>query len=806
MSAAPKLRGDLIIRQQAFGNGITLVVKDPAARRFFRFGEVEHFVAQQLDGATPLDVVRGRVEERFGQPLPEQTLRHFVEQFRRFRLLDDGTERREDELAHQRVRGSLLYIRVKAFDPDQLLDWLVTRVNVVFTRTFLLASAATIVIALAVTAVGWPQFTRDLTRLYRFDAVLLAWATLLSVTTAHELAHGVTCKRFGGRVNEIGFMLLYFQPAFYCNVSDAWLIPEKSKRLWVTFAGAYSEMLVWALATVAWRVTESDTWINFVALVIMATSGVKTLFNLNPLIKLDGYYLLSDYLEIPNLRQKSFAALKARARGLWNLSSDALRVRGREEWIYLGYGALAALYSTCLITLIAWNFGTFLMTRYGGLGFIAFAALLLTAFHRPLQRVASNATSMFRYPQTLGSWKRGPRRLVLAAFLLGVLGVMSAELKVSGDFRIVPGHNADVRAQVDGIIAQVHKDEGDAVNEGDVIVRLDDRDYRAELEKTDAEIEETHARLEMLEAGSRREELELARTELETATMRHEHGEQMYEGASRFRDAELAKSQTSVEKAEQRLQFARNELDRLRTLFDSALVSRKTVEETEELVTVRQKELEEAQGSAKMVVAHDMSDARRERDLTNQELRRAQGRLRVLLAGSRPEEIKATQAEISRLMAHRTYLQQQLQLVEVSSPAAGVIATARLKERLGERIGRGDLIAKVYEQSTVTAEIMVSEKEIADVRVGQTVVLKARAFPDKSFTSRIAAIAPAAVEDNSGLGGRAIRVMAEIDNGSHLLKAEMTGNAKIYAGRQRISDLATRRLAHYIRVEFWSWW
>jgi hypothetical protein len=114
-----------------------------------------------------------------------------------------------------------LYIRVKAFDPDQLLDWLVTRVNVVFTRAFLLASAATILIALAVTAVGWPQFTRDLTRLYRFDALLLAWVTMLSVTTAHELAHGVTCKRFGGQVNEIGFMLLYFQPAFYCNVSES---------------------------------------------------------------------------------------------------------------------------------------------------------------------------------------------------------------------------------------------------------------------------------------------------------------------------------------------------------------------------------------------------------------------------------------------------------------------------------------------------------------------------------------------------------------------------------------------------------
>jgi len=89
MTAAPKLRS--VIRPQPSSGGTIVVVKDPATRRFFRFGEVEHFVAQQLDGATPLEVVRHRVKERFGQPLSEETLRRFVEQFHRFRLLDDGS-------------------------------------------------------------------------------------------------------------------------------------------------------------------------------------------------------------------------------------------------------------------------------------------------------------------------------------------------------------------------------------------------------------------------------------------------------------------------------------------------------------------------------------------------------------------------------------------------------------------------------------------------------------------------------------------------------------------------------------------
>jgi hypothetical protein len=112
-------------------------------------------------------------------------------------------------------------------------------------------------------------------------------------------------------------MLIYFQPAFYCNVSDAWLFPEKSRRLWVTFAGAYFEIFLWGLATLVWRVTDPGSFVNHFALVVTATSAFKMFLNLNPLIKLDGYYLLSDWLDVPNLRSKAVAYLRARVTSLF---------------------------------------------------------------------------------------------------------------------------------------------------------------------------------------------------------------------------------------------------------------------------------------------------------------------------------------------------------------------------------------------------------------------------------------------------------------------------------------------------------
>ena len=157
---------------------------------------------------------------------------------------------------------------------------------------------------------------------------------MFSVITIHEFAHGLTCCHFGGKVHEVGFMLIYFAPAFYCDVSDAWMFPSRRQRMWVTFAGGYIQMVIWGLCTLVWRVTDPDTfvqsdlrWWSF------CFQAFRSLLNFNPLIKLDGYYMLSDYLEIPNLRTRSMATL-------WNWIAGKKEVGApREVRAQLIYGA-----------------------------------------------------------------------------------------------------------------------------------------------------------------------------------------------------------------------------------------------------------------------------------------------------------------------------------------------------------------------------------------------------------------------------------------------------------------------------------
>jgi multidrug resistance efflux pump len=632
--------------------------------------------------------------------------------------------------------------------------------------------------------------------------------TILFVTTAHEFAHGFACKRFGGEVHEVGFLLIYFQPAFYCNVSDAWLFPEKAKRLWVTFAGAYFEIFLWAVATLTWRVTEPGTWLNVVALVVMATSGIKTLFNLNPLIKLDGYYLLSDALEIPNLRQRAFSYLGARLKQAWGSAIQGLKeAPPRERRVYLVYGLLAGAYSFSLLAFIAVRLGGFLIGRYQGVGFLLFTGLLLAVFRNPLKHALPKPSVLFRPGQRMiTSMNRPTKVLLLLAVVLSVLLLGRMELTVSGEFKVLPSQNADIRAEVEGIIEKIAVEEGGAVSKGDLIARLSDRDSRAELRKIEAEIAEKRAKLKGLEAGPRREEIEVASKAVETAKTRQDYVRKQIEEAERLHTERLSKAKTTIEKAEERLKYARHYLDIFKTLWEEKAISRKQIEEAEEGVAVRQKELEEAQAERKIVLADVLAEVRKALAVAEKEREEAEGKLTVVLAGSRPEDIEATQAEVARLTSQRGYLEDQLQLLKVVSPISGVITTAKLKEKIGQHVRKGDLIAQVHELKTVRVEIPISEREIADVKLGHRVVLKARAYPGNSFSGKVTAIAPVAAKEDEGRGGKTILVTTQIDNSSLLLKPEMTGNAKISSGKRSIFDLLTRRLARYIRVEFWSWW
>src|SRR5262245_56296886 len=346
-SVPPKLRTDLEIKSQPATDGPVYVLKDPDSGEFYRLREAEYFVASQFDGETPLEVIRERAEARFGATLPAETLAAFVKVLFKSHLLETGgTSGSKRTGSGGFVRGSSLYMRFKIWDPDALLERLMPRVRFLFTPWFLLASGGLILLAIGTTLGNQYELAYEIANLAGLASIPFIVVVLFALVSMHEFAHGVACKHYGRRVHEMGFMLIYFQPAMYCNVSDAWFFPGRSQRLWVGFAGPYVELTLWAAATLLWRFTDSSSWIHIMALIVAGSAGLKTLLNFNPLLKFDGYYLLVDLLDTPNLRTKSFAYIGESMKWFFGRSKQRVyELAPRLRRIYLAYGIAAVIFS-----------------------------------------------------------------------------------------------------------------------------------------------------------------------------------------------------------------------------------------------------------------------------------------------------------------------------------------------------------------------------------------------------------------------------------------------------------------------------
>ena len=327
--ACVQLRSDLEILPESNGG---VIVKDPITHGFYRFTPVQASVLEHLDGQQDLQSIASIVSLKHQTEVLEEQLKDFTGKLQALLLLDhpycwaklEGSARKK----RHRILQNLLFIKIHAFNPDALFGNLEQRLRFCFSPVFAAVSWVTVAIALIVSILNWESLFVSLGTIFSLYSIPLIVIIVFAIMTIHEFAHGLTLKHFGGKVDEMGFMVLYFIPAFYCNVSDAWML-KKRERILVSFAGGYVQFLIWALATICWRFLAIETPASRVCLITIAFCGIQTFLNFNPLIRLDGYYMLSDFLEIPNLRPKAIAYVKNRIKSL--LTGNASQGTGRIE-------------------------------------------------------------------------------------------------------------------------------------------------------------------------------------------------------------------------------------------------------------------------------------------------------------------------------------------------------------------------------------------------------------------------------------------------------------------------------------------
>ncbi|MCX5753907.1 MAG: efflux RND transporter periplasmic adaptor subunit [Candidatus Krumholzibacteria bacterium] len=446
---------------------------------------------------------------------------------------------------------------------------------------------------------------------------------------------------------------------------------------------------------------------------------------------------------MPNLRKKAFAYLLSRAIA-WRHGGieGAAEPADSEKRIYRWYGLAAVVYSFALIVFIVLKAAGFVVSRFHGAGLLVLAAALILLFTGTLERWTMGIRGAF-------GERKGPgmkrKRLIIglgiAAVCILALVLVRWDLRITGRFILLPDARATIRAEVDGILSEICVDEGDTVRAGQTIARVDDGEYRARFEETEAEMAKGEARLALLRKGP----LEI----------------------------EVDRSRKLVDRSRMQVSYAEKEFERVGELYRKNLVS-----------------------------PNEYEKAQQELSLSRKDLERSEGDLRVLAAGNRPESIREAEAEVDRLRASLGFLSQQIGRTEIRSPLAGVVSTHRLKDRLKEYLEIGDEICEIVSCGRMLLEMPVSEKDIVDVREGMAVKLKARSLPASSFAGRVVSVPPVAIDR---LNRTVLIVTAEVDNARHLLKPGMTGAARIYCGKHRLIDLLTRKIIRFVRVEFWWW-
>ena len=694
----------------------------------------------------------------------------------------------------RRTPQSLLFWRKSLFDPDRLFDWLEPKVRFFWTPAFFVLSAACILAALAIVLANGQVLVSYFADALRWETLAMVALTMIVVTTCHEFAHGLTCKRYGGEVHEIGVLLLFMMPAFYCNVSDAWLFREKSKRIWVTLAGGYCELCVWALAVMVWRLTLQDGLINYLAWVMLSVAGVRVFFNFNPLLKLDGYYLLSDLIEIPNLRQRALTYVSGHLR--WLLWGGPRPVRDPRGKFLLGFGVASWLFSIVFLSLMVLGIGRFLWIHLGlvgaGLGLVVGIVVLPRLFHGLF---AGEVRKMFviRHKRT-ALWV-----VALAVVPVGLF-VPQMEDRVGGTFEMRPIHRAELRAPVAGFLEAVHFDEGDRVSSGALVARLKVLDLTSHISQKLAAVREVEANLRLLEAGARAEEVAEQRQRVRRAGDWHVLAEQDLAKAREALQGELAGLEEKIVELRAELHYAHDAYERTAALRRKNALSHDRYQEAEKTYRVCRAQFEQAQAELRAREALGSLKPEEELARRKRELADALASLSLLEAGPRPEEIEAESARLARLKEEASYLEGLQEKLALHSPIAGLIVTPHLAEKVGQYFEEGEIICEVQDPSGLEAEITLAEQEVARIEPDQRVELKARAMPFQNFQAKVERIAPAAVR---GELQSTIIVYCHLEDSSTDMRPGMTGYARIYTGRRPVGEIVSDRILRFLRTEFW---
>jgi len=501
----PALRKNLGILRQVQMGEVQWIVKNPVTMKYHQFKNINWQIIRLFDGKRTRSEIVEEINRRTGgHPVSLQFVLEYEEFLRDKDLIEQSAAERSlnmldkfrtlrDKKVEEKSEGfNPFFIMFHVVDPERFLQRTIKYVWWIWTPPVALATLAASIWTAFVFSQHWTLIWTQTMDLYHFLGKplldILQFFVILSVIGCiHEFAHAYALKRYGGECHDIGFALFYFTPAFYCDTSDAFMFKNRMNRLWVTIAGIYSEVMICSIATALWVASYPDTFLHTAAYKTMLFTGVSAvLFNINPLIKIDGYYALSSLLQMPDLREAAWHQVGAWfQKNVLRLGVEVPATTRRKRRIYWIYGLLSMVYTATIMLFIYRLFRNFYYKYFPDIG-VVFLILTLFQVFKKKTRTLARVSKLFYLDkkELLMSSRSRPALAAAAAILLLVLFIPWTRRTIGADAFLRPVEEVSVQSPEEGIVTKALVQEGQMVERGQPLFSVMSPALNAEAQRS----------------------------------------------------------------------------------------------------------------------------------------------------------------------------------------------------------------------------------------------------------------------------------------------------------------------------------
>jgi putative peptide zinc metalloprotease protein len=509
----PRLHPDIVHKEHIVDGRPLVRICVPGVDAIFSLTPQTWELARLFDGHRDYEEVAEAYFQKTGEQVSLEELRELADdlesidfwyktaQEKNIALLMKSAEERRNVLKPKSRWGDLGFVVFPAFNPDEFLVWLDSKIGFVFTWWFTILTLCGFAVTLTIFVTRWDEISRDTMHFFNFADktwldLAVFWGITLFLSAVHETAHGVTCRHYGGRVSSMGFALVYLTPAFYTDTSEGVVVCGPLERIFITIAGVWSELYICTFTIIIWWGTPPSTGIHDFAYVMVLMTGIATvLVNWNPLMKLDGYHILCDAIGILDLKENSTAYVSAWVKkNVWRLPVEVPYVPKRRRLGFAVYAITSGIYSYTVLYILARFVGNIFRNFNPEWSFIPELATGALIFR---SRIGSLVNFMkFVY---LDKKDRLLRWLQSRSWLWAMAGLaifMMAPVwreTIGGRFILEAADHAVIRTQVAGRILEIYVNEGQSISQGQPVALLNNLGLDSKQAQIGAEFQRASA-------------------------------------------------------------------------------------------------------------------------------------------------------------------------------------------------------------------------------------------------------------------------------------------------------------------------